>query len=88
MIIGKINNISEKNHKIILQILLIIEIVLIIGQLLILYISPTATGYEISIYQMYPIFFWFFLIASIFLGVIILLFEIIYPSKFKIWIYG
>ena len=40
--------------------------------LLVIAITPPATGYEISIYDAYPLYFWFFLLAALFCGIGIL----------------
>ena len=48
----------------------------IIFSLLIILIAPSATSYEISIYQVYPWYFWLFILTSIFLGQLIIFKEI------------
>lgn len=58
---------------------------------IILYIigtTPPASGYEISIYDAYPVHFWFFLIGSIACGVSVLVLQAFSEEKSKWWIVG
>lgn len=48
---------------------------------------PSTKGYEISIYEMYPYYFWFFSFMSIFLGQLMLILSARTDLRSK-WIYG
>jgi hypothetical protein len=48
----------------------------------------TANGYEISIYDVYPVYFWLFLIISIFCGFILMVTESLNDYESKQWILG
>ena len=63
------------NGDISLKIIATIAFVLITLVLIIIARTPPASGYEISIYEAYPIYFWFFLMASIACGLSILVFS-------------
>jgi len=54
----------------------IIAFTCIIISLIIIVITPPAAGYEISIYNAYPWYFWFFMLTAIFLGQLIVLKDI------------
>lgn len=65
----KEKNISyKKNNKIIA----IFSYLFFIPVLFIIATTPAASGYEISIYDAYPLFFWLILLVTIFLGQIII----------------
>ena len=51
----------------------IMAFIFIILALMIIVKTPPASGYEISIYNVYPWYFWVFIIASIFIGQMIIL---------------
>jgi len=51
-------------------------------------ITPNAVGYELSIYDAYPAPFWYFLIATIAFGVIIMLHQAFFGKGFKWWVVG
>ena len=70
------------------KILLIITFVLIISMLLVIVVTPKASGYEISIYGAYPAYFWVFFIGSIFSAIFFLLYESFGKKKTKLWILG
>jgi len=50
--------------------------------------SPPASGYEISIYDAYPWYFWFFLVASIAGGIGILVHQAFAKEKSNCWVAG
>ena len=47
--------------------------------------SP-ATGFESSIYESTPLFFWVFLLASLFIGVFTLIYQAFHDDKRRIWL--
>ena len=51
----------------------VIAFICIIISLIIIIITPSAVGYEISIYNAYPWYFWFFMLTTIVLGQLIVL---------------
>lgn len=55
------------------KIIAIVAFAFIISALTIITKTPPANGYEISIYDAYPLYFWVFIIGSIFMGQIILI---------------
>lgn len=73
-----------KNNRLI-KIISIISFLLVILALSIILVTPSATGYEISIYDAFPWYFWVFIIFSIAIGQIIIIFNI-YTKNNKIWI--
>jgi hypothetical protein len=78
---------SEITNKIIT----IIAFTFIIISLIIILITPSADIYEISIYNAYPWYFWFFIIAAIFIGQLIIFIDVFYDStenKNKVWLLG
>lgn len=50
--------------------------------------TPPSNCYEFSIYNMYPSYFWYCIIASIFIGQLILLINSFHQSKNNSWIFG
>lgn len=60
----------------------------IASALYIIAITPPATGYEISIYDAYPNYFWLFLIAAIACGIIILVRQAFAENPSRWWIAG
>lgn len=68
------------------KLLSLVSIIFILATILILYLTPPANGYEISIYQVYPWYMWYFMIISIFIGQIVIITNAI--SKNKLWLYG
>lgn len=52
--------------------------------------TPSASGYEISIYEVFPWYFWFFLILSLAIGQIIIFLNIFNENtkKNKVWLIG
>ncbi|MCD4664979.1 MAG: hypothetical protein K8R68_06875 [Bacteroidales bacterium] len=67
---------EETKLNVAVKITAIIAFTFIILSLILITQTPIANGYEISIYDVYPWYFWFFLITSIFLGQVIILKEI------------
>jgi hypothetical protein len=57
----------------VIKIIAIVAFIFIILALTIITKTPPASGYEISIYDAYPWYFWVFIITSIFMGQIILM---------------
>ena len=55
---------------------------------MIIAVTPTATGYEISIYNAYPIYFWGLIILAEFMGIIILIRSYLYENERYNWKYG
>jgi len=51
-------------------------------------ITPPASGYEISIYNVYPQYFWLLLIVAIACGIIILVYHIFNKLKSQWWLSG
>lgn len=72
-----------------IKILAIIAFIFIILALTIITKTHSASGYEMSIYDTYPQYFWFFVITSIFIGQIVLL-RCAFSSaeNDKLWIFG
>ena len=56
--------------------------------LVIIAITPSATGYEVSLYDAYPLHFWLLSIASIACGIGILLRQTFAPKKSEWWMVG
>jgi len=50
--------------------------------------TEAATGYEISIYAAYPVYFWFFLIAAFTIGILILVIHAFSSNESKWWLAG
>ncbi len=79
------------NSDIIEKILAIIAFFFVILSLRIIAITPPAFIYEISIYNAYPWYFWFFMLATIFIGQLIVFKDVFYGSsekKYKGWLLG
>lgn len=73
------------------KIIAIIAFTCIIISLVIIIVTPPATGYEISIYYVYPWYFWLLIITSIFLGQVFILIDIFYKSidqNHRTWFIG
>lgn len=78
---------DEKIYRF-LKVLSILSFILFIISIFIVAKTSPAAGYELSIYNAYQWYFWFFLIGSICISIIILSFSsFFYPQK-KIWIAG
>ena len=65
-----------------------IGFIFILLALVIIAITPPATGYEISIYEAYPAYFWFFLIVAIACGIVILVGNAFAEEPSRLWIAG
>lgn len=74
-------NKSMKNEN---KVLAILGLIFIIMALIIIIITPLATGYELSIYDAYPWYFWSF----IFIGAISGIFILIIERKSNWWLLG
>jgi len=73
------------------KIMAIIAITCIIISLLIILITPPAARYEISIYNAYPWYFWFFMLTAIFIGQLIVLKDVFYglsEKNYNCWVLG
>jgi hypothetical protein len=74
------------NHSywvIVNKIIGIIAFICIIISLIIIIITPPAKSYELSIYSVYPMYFWFLLVIEVFLGQLIILKDVIYGTSEK-----
>lgn len=79
---------SKSSGDLFVKLLSIIAFILIILALNIIARIPPADGYEISIYEAYPMTFWCFLILSFACGVIILMHQAFVTEKSKWWATG
>ena len=70
------------------KMLCILSFIFIICTILIVSITPPATGYELSIYTAYPWYFWFCLLGSIFLGILVILPGVFRKKKTNLWVFG
>lgn len=50
--------------------------------------APSSNGYEMSIYDAYPFYFWLLIIISIIIGQLVLLSQVIFHFESKYWIFG
>lgn len=78
-------------HERTIKILSIIALFFLILPLAIIATTPPARGYEISIYDAYPWYFWFFIILTILLGQIIIFkdaFSVQSDTHKRLWILG
>lgn len=81
------NDFSEiNNKKRAMKLAIIIAYTFIVSALFIIIKTPSAIGYEISIYSTYPMMFWFFILGSIIISIYIIILSSIYNSKF--WMCG
>ena len=71
-----------------LKILFVINYAILLSALLIILLTPPARGYEFSIYDAYPNYFWCLIIASIFLGQICAVLSVLDDSTSKYWPLG
>ena len=76
------------NEMIALKIISIIAFIFITLALTIIAKTPPASGYEVSIYDAYPWYFWFFIISSIFLGLLIQTKYIFSEKESNFWYIG
>lgn len=73
------------------KVMAIIAFSFIILSLIIIVYTQPALFYEISIYNAYPWYFWFFMLAAIFIGQLIVFKDVFYESlekKYKGWLLG
>lgn len=70
------------------KILAIIAFISITSALYIISLTPPAGGYELSIYDAYPVYFWIFIIISIASGVVILVYNAFTKIRSNWWIVG
>ena len=81
--------IKSNDENRVIKIVAIIAFIFIISALTIIAKTPPASGYEISIYEAYPWYFWVFIITSIFMGQIILLKSALSSDKSdRLWFFG
>ncbi|MCK5022825.1 MAG: DUF1616 domain-containing protein [Candidatus Aenigmarchaeota archaeon] len=78
---------SSEGNKVI-KLIAIIAFTFIISALTIIARTLPASGYEISIYDAYPPYFWFFIIASIACGICILVHQAFAEQKSNWWSMG
>lgn len=77
-----------KNSNFLLKILSLIGLILLTICFFILAKTPPATGYEISIYDAYPSYFWYFIIFVISSGIFILVYDAFEKPSFNIALMG
>ncbi|GEM_PF-4543091 len=77
-----------KINNILLKFLSLFAFSSIVGALLIISTTPGALGYELSIYNIYPWYFWIFLSCSLVCGILILMLGIYNKQTFKLWPIG
>lgn len=70
------------------KIICIIAFIFILLSLLIIVFTGAANGYEISIYETYPSYFWLFLLISIFCGFIVMVTDSLGANDSKWWTIG
>lgn len=71
-----------------IKVLLVFGYLLILSSLFLILTSSSSIGYEYDIYQVYPNYFWVFLILSLFLGQCILVYYSISQITNRLWIAG
>lgn len=71
-----------------LKILFVINYAILLSALLIILLTPPARGYEFSIYDAYPNYLWYIVIASIFLGQVCAVLSVLDDSTSKYWPLG
>lgn len=70
------------------KILLLIGILFILLDLFMISITPSQSGYEISIYNVFPFYFWLFIMFSISCGIIIMVKQAFTEKKSNLWVMG
>ena len=70
------------------KMLSIIAFSLLTCLLYIIWINPLANGYELSIYDGLPSYFWFLLIIIILLGIAIIIHPLLTGKKSREWLFG
>jgi len=78
-------NITPKGN---IKILSILAFLFIEFTLIIISTTPSASGYELSIYNTYPWYFWFFILMSIFCGVVIIIYSALTEKISNWWLLG
>lgn len=76
------------DHKLFKKLIAISAFISILFGLAIINIYGAASGYEISIYQVYPIYLWILLIISMICGIIIMVTESFNECKSNFWFLG
>lgn len=71
-----------------LKILFVINYAILLSALLIILLTPPASSYEFSIYNAYPNYLWYIVIASIFLGQVCAVLSVLDDSTSKYWPLG
>jgi len=71
-----------------LKILLVINYVILLSVVLTTHLTPPVSGYEFSIYDAYPSYFWCLIVASIFLGQVCAVLSALDDSTSKYWPLG
>ena len=71
-----------------LKMLLVINYAILLSALLVILLTPPASGYEFSICDAYPNYFWCLIITSIFLGQICAVLSVLDDSTGKYWPLG
>ncbi|RIH99422.1 hypothetical protein B9J77_05250 [candidate division NPL-UPA2 bacterium Unc8] len=82
----RISSVSQRVN--IDKLLATVAFIFIATALFVVATTPPATGYEISIYDAYPSYFWFFIIAAIACGIIILVRQAFAQKPSRWWIAG
>lgn len=72
----------------IIRVISLINILSLLAALSIILITGPATGFEPSIYDSYPWFFWIFLISPFFISIIILIYYALYDRLDNLWIFS
>ena len=80
--------IKSNDENRIIKIIAIIAFIFVIFALTIIAKTPPASGYEISIYDAYPWYFWVFIIAAIACGICILLHQAFAEKRSNWWLIG
>ena len=76
------------NNERLTKILTILAFTFIILDLVIIAIIPPASGYEISIYDAYPWYFWLFFIVVMFSSILIIIQKVLTENKSNQWFFG
>ena len=77
---------SDRNK--VIKIIAIVAFIFIILVLTIIAKTPSASGYELSIYDAYPLYFWVFICISIACGILILMYQAFTEQKSNWWFIG
>jgi len=79
---------SLLNRAIVDKVLATIGFVFVLAALIVIATTPLATGYELSIYNAYPFYFWLLIIASSACGMGIFIHQAFAAEKSKWWLAG